>query len=267
MSDSMRNCTPIRGAVNETPAPATRNPATPNAPARILDTVESKPDGGGQGVVAESRVDDPAEVEFPEWLEPESEVEDEDSGNAKTTLDGSSVLPETVQSETQTGVHEVSDPLRDSVPGLDSVCPSQLAVSAELAGGESITPKPKRESKPRAKKPNTKRANTDSTPKEAKWLAKSFPAKIKGEDGRWAVVNHGAGFDVYFRVDKRTNNGEPINLKFPRISREIFLTLKGMSDKQRKATIEKYVRGFIVKTIAEGDDRGRVVAGKLRVAS
>ena len=119
---------------------------------------------------------------------------------------------------------------------------------------------PKRTSKPKAVK-------TESTKEDADWLANSFPAKVKGAAGRWAVINHGAGFEVYFRVDKRQNNGEPINLKFPRISREMFLTLKGMSDAERKITIEKYVRGFIVKTIAEGDDRARVVAGKLRSAS
>ena len=119
---------------------------------------------------------------------------------------------------------------------------------------------PKRTSKPKA-------AKTESTKEEADWLANSFPAKVKGAAGRWAVINHGAGFEVYFRVDKRQNNGEPINLKFPRISREMFLTLKGMNDVERKERIAKYVSECLVGANQQGDDRARAVAARLHAAS
>lgn len=117
------------------------------------------------------------------------------------------------------------------------------------------------------RKTGKKSAKTISTKAEADWLKRCFPVIIESEPGRWDVRPDCAGFGVYFRVDKRQNDGRPINLKFPRISREMFLTLKGMSDAERKTTIEKYVRGHLGEAVRRGDDRARTVAGKLRLSS
>lgn len=130
---------------------------------------------------------------------------------------------------------------------------------------QSATPKAAFEAKSSAKKAKPERIV--STKAEADWLRKQLPGLIEGESGRWDVRPDCAGFNVYFRVDKRQNEGEPINLKFPRISREMFTTLKGMNQNERSKTIEKYVRGHIGKGVRRGDDRARIIAGKLRVSS
>lgn len=116
-------------------------------------------------------------------------------------------------------------------------------------------------------KPKGKRAGkTVSTKEEADWLKAQFPRKLPGASGSWAVTNSGAGFTVDFRIDKRQNNGEPINFGFPRISREMFLTLKGMKVNECKTTVEKYVRGHLRDAIRQGDNRARIIAGKLRLS-
>lgn len=117
------------------------------------------------------------------------------------------------------------------------------------------------------RKTGKKSAKTISTKAEADWLKRCFPAVIEGEAGRWDVRPDCAGFGVYFRVDKRQNDGEPINLKFPRISREMFLTLKGMSENERTNKISNYVGSHLGDAVIKGNDRARVVAGKLRIAS
>ena len=132
---------------------------------------------------------------------------------------------------------------------------------------QSATPKAAFEAKSSALKKAAKPEKAISTKAEADWLKKQLPGLIEGESGRWDVRPDCAGFEVLFRVDKRQNNGEPINLRFPRISREMFTTLKGMSDAKRKETIEKYVRGHIGKAVRRGDDRARIIAGKLRGSS
>lgn len=108
-----------------------------------------------------------------------------------------------------------------------------------------------------------KTGKTISTKLEADWLKRIFPKVIKGEKGHFAIKNSGAGFDVYFRVDKRQTGAEPINLKFPYLTRETFLTWKGLSNEQARKAAEKYVRGYILDAIASGDNRARIVAGKL----
>ena len=108
-----------------------------------------------------------------------------------------------------------------------------------------------------------KKSKTISTKAEAGWLKRIFPKVIKGEKGHFAIKNSGAGFDVYFRVDKRQTGAEPINLKFPYLTRETFLTWKGLSNEQAKHAAAKYVRGYILDAIASGDNRARIVAGKL----
>lgn len=124
---------------------------------------------------------------------------------------------------------------------------------------------PVKKAKLSTRKPMGKRAQTISTKAEADWLKRSFPTVIEGEAGRWDVRPDCAGFGVYFRVDKRQNNGEPINLKFPRISRELFLTWKGMTNDERTKAAAKYVRGHLRDALEQGNDRARIVAGKLRV--
>jgi hypothetical protein len=110
------------------------------------------------------------------------------------------------------------------------------------------------------------KGKTISTKEECDWLKARFPAKLPNATGTWAITNSGAGFVVVFRVDARQNQGTPINVHFPRISREMFITLKGMGSNECKTTIEKYVRGHLGKAIRCGDDRARAIAGKLRIS-
>lgn len=111
------------------------------------------------------------------------------------------------------------------------------------------------------------RGKTTSTKEESGWLKSQFPRKLPGTSGSWAVTNSGAGFTVDFRIDKRQNNGEPINFGFPRISREMFLTLKGMKANECRKTIEDYVRCHLGDAVRRGDDRARLIAGRLSFAS
>lgn len=123
-------------------------------------------------------------------------------------------------------------------------------------------------SKPDPKASTGKRSEKKiSTKAEADWLKRDFPSVLPGEAGRWDIRLDCAGFNVYFRVDKRQNNGEPINLKFPRISREMFLTLKGMNDNERKTRIENYVAAYLITAIEQGNDRARAVAARLVTSS
>lgn len=171
-----------------------------------------------------------------------------------------------VRNHTDSDIQPMKPPLYESrgnlaiVPQWQSE-PDPLKVEAKPVKIEA-------RSKPDPKTSTGKRSEKRiSTKAEADWLKRNFPSIIPGEAGRWDIRLDCAGFNVYFRVDKRQNNGEPINLKFPRISREMFLTLKGMGDESRKQTIEKYVRGHLGNAVRSGDDRARVVAGKLSVSS
>lgn len=120
----------------------------------------------------------------------------------------------------------------------------------------------------KAKAKTGKRAGkTTSTKEEADWLKSQFPRKLSGASGSWAVLNSGAGFTVDFRIDKRQNNGEPINFGFPRISREMFLTLKGMGKNECRKTIEDYVASHLRDAVRRADDRARLIAERLSFAS
>lgn len=127
-----------------------------------------------------------------------------------------------------------------------------------------IEAKPERSSKASTGKRWEKKISTKA---EADWLKRNFPSIIPDEAGRWDIRLDCAGFNVYFRVDKRQNSGEPINLKFPRISREMFLTLKGMNDNERKTRIENYVAAYLITAIEQGNDRARAVAARLVTSS
>jgi len=119
----------------------------------------------------------------------------------------------------------------------------------------------------KAKAKTGKRAGkTVSTKEEADWLKAQFPRKLNGASGSWAVTNSGAGFTVDFRIDKRQNNGEPINFGFPRISREMFLTLKGMGKNECRKTIEDYVASHLRDAVRRADDRARLIAERLSFA-
>lgn len=119
----------------------------------------------------------------------------------------------------------------------------------------------------KAKAKGKRAGKTTSTKEEADWLKSQFPRKLSGASGSWAVLNSGAGFTVDFRIDKRQNNGEPINFGLPRISREMYLTLKGMKANECRKTIEDYVASHLRDAVRRGDDRARLIAERLSFAS
>jgi hypothetical protein len=127
----------------------------------------------------------------------------------------------------------------------------------------SVVPEPVK-GKSKAGKPKGK---TISTKEECDWLKARFPAKLPNATGTWAITNSGAGFVVVFRVDARQNQGTPINVHFPRISREMFITLKGMNNEQAKRRINEYVGATLESLIELGDARGRIVAEKLSASA
>jgi len=148
-------------------------------------------------------------------------------------------------------------------PIAEATAEAQTATARVRSG----TPKAAFDAKPSALQKAAKPEKVVSTKAEADWLRRQLPALIEGESGRWDVRPDCAGFNVYFRVDKRQNEGEPINLKFPRISREMFTTLKGMNQNERSKTIEDYVRCHLVRAIGRGKDSAREVAQRLSLAS
>lgn len=158
----------------------------------------------------------------------------------------------------------------DSARSLDSVrsvkSRKRAPVSEELRSAGSVRMTEPAKTAPMKGKGKA-RGKTISTKEEADWLKSQFPRKLSGASGSWAVTNSGAGFTVDFRIDKRQNNGEPINFGFPRISREMFLTLKGMKANECKRTIEDYVRCHLGDAVRRGDDRARLIAGRLSFAS
>lgn len=108
------------------------------------------------------------------------------------------------------------------------------------------------------------KGKTISTKEECDWLKARFPRKTNGKNANWAITNSGAGFTVDFRIDKRYNNGEPINLKFPRISRATFHHWRTLSDEESRERIYHYVAAHLQDAIEQGDSRAGRVAGKLR---
>lgn len=62
-------------------------------------------------------------------------------------------------------------------------------------------------------------------------------------------------------------NPKPVNVHFPRISREMFITLKGMNNEQAKRRINEYVGATLESLIELGDARGRTVAEKLSASA
>lgn len=118
----------------------------------------------------------------------------------------------------------------------------------------------------KAKAKGKRAGKTVSTKEEADWLKAQFPRKLSGASGSWAVTNSGAGFTVDFRIDKRQNNNQPINFGFPRISREMFLTLKEMGKNECRKTIEDYVASHLRDAVRRADDRARLIAERLSFA-
>jgi hypothetical protein len=136
----------------------------------------------------------------------------------------------------------------------------------------SVVPEPvKGKSKAGKSKTKKKTTNKPELKTDKDWLKDCFPKKLDGKPAPWSLrrSEEGTGaipaFNVVYRIDKRYNGGVPVNLRFPRISQQMFLTLKGKTDAQRREQIEKYVRSHLRDAIEQGDSRARIVAGKLRV--
>lgn len=103
------------------------------------------------------------------------------------------------------------------------------------------------------------KSKTIANQTEAEWLKSILPEKMEGSGaGYWAVKNSGAGFDVDFRVGK-----PKLNLSFPYVSREVFTTWKGLTNEQARRKAAIYVRGHLQDAVASGNDKARIVAGKL----
>jgi hypothetical protein len=84
-----------------------------------------------------------------------------------------------------------------------------------------------------------------------KWLASLLP---KPSSGWWDVAASGKGFVVKqrWRVSRKQETQT-----YPRVSREQFFTLKGMSDERAKETIADTIAGHLDDIIATDRDRAR----------
>jgi len=85
----------------------------------------------------------------------------------------------------------------------------------------------------------------------AKWLWALLP---KPSSGWWDVTPNGKGFVIKQRWRV---SGKPETQTYPRISREQFSTLRGMSDENAKETIRDAVAGHLDDIIAADPDRTR----------
>jgi hypothetical protein len=85
----------------------------------------------------------------------------------------------------------------------------------------------------------------------AKWLWSLLP---KPSNGWWDAAASGKGFIIKqrWRVSKKQETQT-----YPRISREQFLTLRGMSDEKAKEAIADTIAGHLDDIIATDRDRGR----------
>jgi hypothetical protein len=99
-----------------------------------------------------------------------------------------------------------------------------------------------------------------------KWLRSLLP---KPSSGWWDVAANGKGFVIKqrWRVSKKQET-QP----YPRISREQFLTLKGMSDENAKDAIRDAVAGHLDEVVADPKsdrgkrDKARRAAARLNIA-
>jgi len=96
-----------------------------------------------------------------------------------------------------------------------------------------------------------------------KWLWSLLP---KPSNGWWDVAANGKGFVIKqrWRVSKKQET-QP----YPRISREQYLTLRGMSDENAKDAITDTVAGHLDDVIAGRDrskrDKARCAAARLNI--
>jgi hypothetical protein len=98
----------------------------------------------------------------------------------------------------------------------------------------------------------------------AEWLKSLLP---KPSSGWWDVAANGKGFVIKQRWRV---SGKQETQTYPRVSREQFLTLKGMSDEHAKDVITDTIAGHLDDIIAGADrtkrDKARRAAAKLEIA-
>ena len=97
----------------------------------------------------------------------------------------------------------------------------------------------------------------------AEWLKSLLP---KPSNGWWDVATNGKGF--VFKQRWRVSRKQETQT-YPRISREQFLTLQGMSDEHAKETIADSIAGHLDEVVAGRDrdrrDKARRAASRLNI--